>query len=314
MNKLKKIQLMVKDFGVLFTVKYYFLKETKQYDKYIGMVYNYLTEYLKDYIIKFNNVQNGKNIVNGKNRNIWVCWWQGEQSMPNFCKMCYDNLKKNTPSEYKIYLITRENYKQYTDIPEYIVNKMEQGLITITQFSDILRQNLLLLNGGLWLDASIWVTPNYISKIDTTLPFWSIKLKKIDDSNVWGQLISKCKWGGFILYGVPDDVVFKFVYGAMCKYYYEHDSTIDYFIQNMLIRIAYDNVPVIQTRIDEIQVSNENLYKLYREMDAPYEEKKWNYYCEDTGIFKLTQKREYNEYSGGKLTFYGYLKSLSAVK
>jgi hypothetical protein len=313
MKTLRKVCLLFKDFGILFAVKYCFLKKTKQYDKFIKMVYDYLSAYLEDYTNDFNDKAQKytTSIIEEKNKNIWVCWWQGKENMPDFCKMCYNNLMKNTPSEYKIHLITKDNYARYTHIPDYIINKMEQGLIPLTQFSDILRQNLLLENGGLWIDASIWVTHDYIFKIDASLPFWSIKLNGIDDSEVWGQLISECRWGSFILYaGKPGDIVFKYVFGAMCKYYYDHNSIIDYFLQNMLICIGYDSIDAIRKEIDDVQISNEHLYELYRVMDKPYNEQLWKGYSKDTGIFKLTQKREYSEYIDGKMTFYGYLKTL----
>lgn len=315
MNKLKKIVLLINDFGFLFTFKYCYYKKIKNYDQFINLVYEYLLNYLEDYINEFNIKQNSqKNFNNSVNKDIWVCWWQGEQYMPEFCKMCYRNIVKNTPKDYDIHLITKYNFKEYTHIPNYIIDKMENGLITLTQFSDILRQNLLLENGGIWIDASIWVTPNYISKIDTNLSFWSVRLDGVDDPNVLGQLISKCKWSGFILYGKPENIISKFVYGAMCKYYYDHDSTIDYFIQNMIIRIAYDHIEIIRNQIDKIKPSNKHIYDLYRVMDCPYDEKIWKCYLNDTSIFKLTQKRKYNEYIDRKLTFYGYLKQNSYKK
>lgn len=313
MNKSTKLKLMVKDFGILFIAKYFFLKKTGQYEKYVKMVCDYLTSYLKDYILDFNKEQHkNKEII--ENNNIWVCWWQGEKYMPEFCRMCYQNLINNIPNKYSIHLVTRDNYRQYTDIPDFIIYKMENGIIPITQFSDILRQNLLLKNGGLWIDTSVWVTNDFLSKLDTNLPFWSVKLNAIDDPSVWGQLISNCKWGSFILYGISGNEVFKFVYGAMCKYYKDHNSIIDYFLQNIFIRIAYDNVDIIRKQIDDVKVSNENLYDLYRVIDDPYNEEIWNFYCENTGFFKLTQKREYIEYVDGKITFYGYLKKMAYKK
>ena len=85
---------------------------------------------------------------------------------------------------------------------------------------------------------------------------------------------------------------------------------IDYFLQNMLICIGYDSIDAIRKEIDDVQISNEHLYELYRVMDKPYNEQLWKGYSKDTGIFKLTQKREYSEYIDGKMTFYGYLKTL----
>lgn len=46
---------------------------------------------------------------------------------------------------------------------------MEKGIITNTHFSDLLRIELLINHGGLWLDATTYLTgtlPNYISEND----------------------------------------------------------------------------------------------------------------------------------------------------
>lgn len=306
MTKLEKFQSIKKDFGLLFAVRYYYLRETKQYSRYIALVRDYLTSYLRPLIEEYQSVDSNIDLASGKD--IWVCWWQGKSAMPDFCKMCYENLLYNTPADYTVHLITKDNYNEYVEIPDSIVHKMETGIIPITQFSDVLRQALLYYNGGIWIDASIWVTKDFCSSIDENTLFWSVKLPQIDDPTVWGQLVSECKWGSFILAGKKGNLLFKFVFDSMCKYYNENNSIIDYFLQNMLIRTAYDNISYIREQIDSVPCSNLHLYDLYRHMDEPFESTLWDELCSDTTIFKLTQKRPYKEFSNGKRTFYGWLK------
>lgn len=306
-TKIQKFIRLKNDFGLIFTLKCLYWRVTKQYKKYVRIIEEYLTLYLKPEINKYcklTKIENDKMI----DKIIWICWWQGEDAMPAFCKMCYQNLLKNTPKDYTVKLITKDNYQNYTSIPHFIIEKIEQEIIPITQFCDVLRQSLLLNNGGIWIDASIWVTNQFTNYIDLEREFWSIKLPAIDDPNVWGQIISECKWASFIFAGKKGCLAYKFVFETMCKYYSEHNSMIDYFLQNMLLRIAYNNIPLIKNMIDAVPISNTHLYDLYRYMDEPFDSKIWKDICQDTGIFKLTQKRPYKEFENGKITFYGKLK------
>lgn len=70
---------------------------------------------------------------------IWVCWWQGEKMMPLVPKLCLSSLRSNLRDGQELHLITKENYTDFVDIPEYVIRKMEQGMLSVTAFSDILR-------------------------------------------------------------------------------------------------------------------------------------------------------------------------------
>lgn len=312
MNKrINKIFALIADFGIGFTAKYCYYRQTKQYDKYIDIIYKYLKSYCNDLIKKYSSVSFSQGVPSG---NVWVCWWQGYESMPEFCKMCYGHLRASLPSNYKLTLITKDNYKEYATIPHVVVDKMEQEHIPITQFSDVLRQALIYQNGGLWIDASIWVESGFESTVAWESSFWSVKLNQIDDPNVWGQLISRCQWGSFIMYGQQGNPLFGFVFEAMCKYYGEHNSIIDYFLQNMLIRLGYDSVTLFRAMIDDVSYTNPHLYDLYKLMDESYDISQYKELCEDTYVFKLTQKRPYSALKGGDVTFYGHLKEISEAE
>lgn len=86
----------------------------------------------------------------------------------------------------------------------------------------------------------------------------------------------------------------------MCKYYKYHNITIDYFIQNFIIRIGYDSISLIKETIDRIPPNNKNLYTLSLIIDDAYDENNWREICENTYFFKLTHKRTYSETNHGK--------------
>lgn len=307
MSKRKKLLNLLREFGFIFTIKYCYFKIIKNNKKLIDIIYKYLENILQPTIEKYvkeSDYENSK----GTSLNIWVCWWQGEKSMPEFCKMCYENLLLCTPKEYKIHLVTEKNYKDYVMIPEYIITKVEQGKISFTLFSDILREALLAQNGGIWIDSSVWVTKNYTNLIDLEKDFWSIKLEHIYDNNVLGQLISECKWSGFILGGKKDSIVYEYLFDSMKAYFERFDYPIDYFLQNVILRIGYDNIPKIKELIDAVDYSNPNLYTLYDCMDKEFDNKEWKELCHNTGLFKLSQKRQYVEEINGKVTYYGFIK------
>ena len=73
---------------------------------------------------------------------IWTCWWQGEEAMPDIVRACYNAMRLHADN-HPVILITEKNYKEYVDMPEYIIRKLKDGTIDLTHFSDILRMMLL---------------------------------------------------------------------------------------------------------------------------------------------------------------------------
>lgn len=311
-NEVKKYFVSASNFGYLFSIKYhyYWLRwyhHHKDEDKYIDTVYSYLKNFLSPQIEAYCN--DSTDNIEPESKNIWVCWWQGYDAMPEWCKMCYNNLKHNLRPEYKLTLITKDNYDQYAQIPSFIFDRIEAGQLTLTQFSDILREALLYQQGGHWIDSSVWTTPNFLDFVDHKKEFWSIKLNKVNRQWI-GQVVSRCMWSGFYMYAKKGNIVTKFAFDGMCAYYSKHTKTIDYFIQNLIIRIGYDNIPSIHNAIDAYQVSNEDLYELYSVMNDPFDQELWDKFTSKTGAFKVTQKQSYNESVEGKQTFYGYIKAI----
>lgn len=73
----------------------------------------------------------------------------------------------------EIIVLTEDNYRDYVVFPEYIQKKIDNGVITRTHMSDLLRTELLLQYGGTWIDATVMITgslPGYM--LDSDLFFY----------------------------------------------------------------------------------------------------------------------------------------------
>ena len=89
---------------------------------------------------------------------VWVCWLQGEDNMPELVQACYKQLKKNIPEYAEIHLITMDNYSKYITLPEFVIEKFNEGKITMIHFTDLLRSSLVYAYGGMWIDSTVWTS------------------------------------------------------------------------------------------------------------------------------------------------------------
>lgn len=168
MNEIKKFYLITKDFGLknsllqagesIFTklnmniLAHYFHQKK----------YNYVEEYIRqnysDIIEKYKKLKDTPTSVIGAKSPIWFFWWQGIDNAPEVVRICYKQLLKAIGKKRNIIVVSQKNFRKYTDLPEYIVKKVKNGQISFTHFSDILRVNLLKNQGGIWMDATIYIT------------------------------------------------------------------------------------------------------------------------------------------------------------
>ena len=86
---------------------------------------------------------------------VWVCWWQGLENAPEIVKACVSSIQRAV-GEHRVVILNQDNYLQYVDMPGWIVEKFNAGIISRTQFSDCLRFALLAEYGGLWMDATVF--------------------------------------------------------------------------------------------------------------------------------------------------------------
>ena len=232
---------------------------------------------------------------------VWVCWWQGEAGMPEVVKICYSQLLKNA-NGHKINLITKDNYKNHVSIPDYILEKVDSGIISITHFSDILRVALLSKYGGLWIDSTIYTLcglPDFNAGL--------FSIRRLQE----GDYVSECRWTAFLIYAEKSCMLLEFMQDIFFEYWKTRNSMIDYFLVDYCIMLAYQNVPEIHKMINNIPFSNPYLYWLSYNMNLKYKEQLFSDLENSTQFCKLTNKKEYKEKTkDGLLTNYGHIKNM----
>lgn len=232
---------------------------------------------------------------------VWVCWWQGEENMPELVKLCYNSLKRNA-NGHPIHLVTKDNYQSYIEIPNYIIQKMGSGSISITHFSDILRVHLLYRHGGLWVDSTILVTSPIPKTFDND--FFSIKHAKK------GQHVTGYRWTAFLIYTDRENILANFLKTFFLEYWKTEEKLITYLMIDYVFALAYDHIPAVTKMVDKNPYNNlqHNDLRYLLKSGKAFDQNKFDAICSDTYLHKLTWKKKFlNTTKDGKLTYYGHL-------
>jgi len=217
--------------------------------------------------------------IDGKHT-IWWCWLQGVENAPEIVKVCLNSVRKY--SDWDLVIITKESYEKYIEIPEYIVEKHNEGIIPDPHFSDVLRVALLTKWGGIWIDATVYLTGgNLLKEIETEELFCYKHLMRGMDSNfiVASNWLIKCN---------PGNPIMEDLKNMLFSYWKRESKLCTYFLFHFLFTIAsrkhmdmWNNVP---------SISNVPPHIFQTELMVPYSAKRWHELCSMSDVHKLTYK------------------------
>ena len=228
------------------------------------------------------------------------------EQAPEIVKVCLKSQQKNMVGEKIQYtIITKDNWRQYMELPDHIIEKVENGKITLTHFSDIIRAELLKQYGGIWIDATVFCNKKMDLKPVTEL--FTAKCSPTSRSLTLGR------WTGFLIGDKQGSKLFSFMSEAFSQYWEKYDSLVAYLLIDYIIAIACKHFPEIRKEYEQIPVNQTGLWLMLREMNKPYDKKKWNQAIQTADFWKLSYKDEFNggllkeKTEQGELTNWGYL-------
>ena len=268
--------------------------------KIVQKKHEFVLSYLKEaYSYRIDQYRDIENVINvPTNHYVWVMWWQGEDSAPELVRMCINSIRKNANGA-EVVVITKDNFREYADIPEYIIEKHKRGIISFAQLSDIMRVFLISKHGGLWLDSTIYVSQP-IPKSIFSKPLYSLhtSLKKT-------PFIQNDRIHCFVLGGTPEAKPFMFEKDFLSDYWREQEVIVDYYLLDYSIMLQYFELPDIKEMIDGLDYTSEGLYDLVGILDEPYDKEKLDKILSENIFSKLVwnQKHDHKE----KETNYSYL-------
>jgi len=83
-------------------------------------------------------------------------WQQGEENAPPIVQACFRSIRKHCAQE--LIVVNERTMADYIDLPGFVMDKRKAGQIANAHFSDIVRVELLHNHGGLWMDATGFVS------------------------------------------------------------------------------------------------------------------------------------------------------------
>lgn len=269
----------------------YFLvkQKNKAINKYLTKNY-YSSTIVKEYQIENEEIP--------PNSILWTFWWQGEEELPDIIRVCVQSQKKYS-NNHKMIMITKENIDNYVKLPSYIHRKVDNGTITITHFSDIIRVYLLSQYGGAWLDATIYLSKP-ITEDMFTKEYYTLKSVRVRYS-----CVSEFRWNGSILGGRRGNEYSKEMLRFFLNYWKKEEKIIDYFLIDYWTDILFNYNDKCKRYFEKLDVSNQSVFRLEENLDEIYSEELYLSLLEKTCIHKLARRNEHKIRKYDKLTIWG---------
>lgn len=229
----------------------------------------------------------------------WVCWWQGQESMPDIVRACIESQKRNLPDNMEQVIVTEKNYGNYIELPDYILEKVRRGDITLTTLSDIIRASLLYKYGGFWMDATLLVLKPLRNDI-MTYPIYTRSLQET-------QYCTDTMWAGWFMYAKAGNMLFRFLMESFYFYFSTHDKIRHYLMIDYLVAIACNTFPEVRAQLKKIPYNNEGALELAKHLTEEFDKRRFEKYVEETFIQKLTYKLNFNAINRKSYTVYAHL-------
>ena len=237
---------------------------------------------------------------------IWVMWWSGDLSKIPIVQKSLERIREFALSEeYDFRLITEHNVHDFIDVSDLIL-LLKERKITIQCLSDAVRFRLLWRYGGFWMDATLLlnqsISSSKMNEIQQDLKFFSINLI---DYPKWRSVscgrITSFFWGTF-----PCNPFFGFLDDIFNRFLIDHEHSIDYFMNDYMIRIAYDELEYARNMIDGLKPSNPEIYFLMTRLNKKYDPRCFEVIMRNTWIFKLNWR--INVEDSGEMTYWKAIK------
>jgi|BioPla2DNA2_1021312.scaffolds.fasta_scaffold13103_3 hypothetical protein len=213
---------------------------------------------------------------------IWVSWLQGEDQTPPIVKKCIASIRANSCGR-EVIVLTRENMAQYVQLPASVLENYDRGRVPNAHFSDLLRIALLAMHGGLWVDATVWMTetlPAYI----TEEPLFCFKAPIVAGP-------SPIKASSWLISARPNHPIIVKTRDLLYEYWRKERYLKHYFLFHLAFALACDANDETRRLWKQVPYHhNANAHILQFELFDPFDEKRYEEICRYSTIHKLTYK------------------------
>lgn len=250
--------------------------------------------YLDKYVPAFAEVPEDVDVQVQDKERIFTIWFQGKEAAPDIVKACWRSVRSNCTQE--LIILDAQSVFDWVELPEYVIDKWKAGKIRPAHFADICRVELLYRYGGLWLDATDFVfapMPQWLMDEDFFV-FMSGDRQRGSYSYIQNCFIRGRK-GNYLL---------KVWRSAILEYWKHEDSTIDYFVHQLLFKKVVKNNKLAAEYFAKMpSVNQDPTHTIWFEHASdPFDEKLFND-LSSAAVFQKTEFKSENAKNPAPGTF-----------
>lgn len=158
---------------------------------------------------------------------IWQFWERDVAEAPALIKRCFESVERHCGGR-PIGTVTPNTYRAAgIELPDYIVEKANQGAIPSSHFADILNMCLLEKYGGTWVDATVFLS-GPIPQAILDEPFFAFRTST---DNVFSARTLFSNW---FIHAQPNHVFIRNLKQALFSYWKRENTLINYFLLHYL--------------------------------------------------------------------------------
>ncbi|WP_222379822.1 capsular polysaccharide synthesis protein [Streptococcus suis] len=222
---------------------------------------------------------------------IWTLWWQGESELPAVCRHAIESQKRFAQKNgYQHIFLTKDNLADYLAIPEILLEKMSRKKMAFTPFSNYVRYALLAQHGGVWMDATLYVTDQLDSHLFAN-DFFAFQHQIESVRNYYLYWIEQGRWTSFCFSAKKGNPHVCYIRDCLLYYFSQVDNPINYTI-DLFQDIHYRLHPEFREVIDYLPIVSgiENRDFVSVHFNEPFDEKRWQEVLETSPIVKFSWK------------------------
>ena len=291
-EKITRYHTILKCYGLNPTLAYYLAQqsETKYYD--------FRRKILLDFVLKLRKEAQLVDSSNEKEEEttefpkiIWTMWQQGEAQMPETVQASMKTIKDFAKrNDCEFYLLTDENLADFINIPIDITEKYKKKELSAAHYSDIIRFSLLYQYGGIWMDATLFVSP-YATLEMFEGDFFTLNHPPLQPEKM-ERTVGDFKWAGFFLAGKKGKPYFKHIRDLYLYYVRKYPVFIHYLMMDYFILSEYESNHEFKELVDRLPIlaPAERVWFLRDHAHDLFDEKEWEEVLKTTPILKTTYK------------------------
>ena len=219
--------------------------------------------------------------VDGGRIPVFSFWWQGWDEAPTVvreCRKAAEFLHEGSDT-YQLIYVDRHNLGSYVKFPQWVFRRVERGEMSLTEMGNLVRLALLYGYGGIWMDATVFLTETLRVHDIGPLEYFTVRQTS---KNRWNSSFLMCR-DARSLFAAE-------VLGRYLEYWKAHDAIPYYYIFDVLIDMVLERHPSLSETWASIPVTNTHYEDFRLILNDEFDPETYAYLTSDTSIFKLSWK------------------------